>query len=68
MADKDISKESFKEFKKQGLDIKLSSTVTKCSEHKEFVSVSYECQGEEIEKKFEKLIVAVGRYPTLLGL
>ena len=68
MADKDISKESFKEFKKQGLDIKLSSTVTKCSEHKEYVSVSYECQGEEIKNKFEKLIVAVGRYPNSSGV
>ena len=64
MADKDISKDSFKEFKKQGLDIQLSSKVTKSSEHKDYVSVCYDHQGKEIEKKFEKLIVAVGRYPN----
>ena len=64
MADKDISKDSFKEFKKQGLDIQLSSKVTKSSEHKDYVSVCYDHQGKVIEKKFEKLIVAVGRYPN----
>ena len=64
MADKDISKESLKEFKKQGLDIQLSSKVTKSSENKDSVSVTYEYQGKEIEKKFDKLIVAVGRSPN----
>ena len=64
MADKDISRESLKEFKKQGLDIQLSSKVTKSSENKDSVSVTYEYQGKEIEKKFDKLIVAVGRSPN----
>ncbi len=64
MADKDISKESLKEFKKQGLEIQLSSKVIKSSENKNSVSVTYEYQGKEIEKKFDKLIVAVGRSPN----
>ena len=64
MTDPDISKDAYKEFKKQGLDIQLSSKVTKSSEHKDYVSVCYDHQGKEIEKKFEKLIVAVGRYPN----
>ena len=68
MADKDISKESLKEFKKQGLDIQLSSKVIKSSEQKDFVSVSYEYKGKEVKKKFDKLIVAVGRYPNSSGV
>ena len=68
MADKDISKESLKEFKKQGLDIQLSSKVTKSLEHKDFVTVTYEQDGKEIEKKFDKLIVAVGRSPNSKGV
>tara|TARA_B100001109_G_scaffold42191_1_gene33467 strand:+ start:1930 stop:3348 length:1419 start_codon:yes stop_codon:yes gene_type:complete len=64
MADKDISKESFKEFKNQGLDIQLSSKVTKSIENKDSVSVTYLSNGKEINKKFEKLIVAVGRTPN----
>ena len=68
MADKDISKESLKEFKKQGLDIQLSSKVIKSSEQKDSVSVSYEYQGKEVKKKFDKLIVAVGRYPNSSGV
>ena len=48
MADKDISKESFKEFKKQGLDIQLSSKVIKSLEDKDCVSVTYENDGKEI--------------------
>ena len=68
MADKDISKESLKEFKKQGLDIQLSSKVIKSSEQKGSVFVSYEYQGKEVKKKFDKLIVAVGRYPNSSGV
>ena len=64
MADKDISKESFKEFKNQGLDIQLSSKVTKSIENKDSVSVTYLSNGKEINKKFEKLIVAVGSTPN----
>tara|TARA_B100001250_G_scaffold148387_1_gene127122 strand:+ start:855 stop:2273 length:1419 start_codon:yes stop_codon:yes gene_type:complete len=68
MADKDISNESFKEFKKQGLDIQLSSKVTNSTEQKNSVSVTYTHEGKEINKKFEKLIVAVGRSPNSSGV
>jgi dihydrolipoamide dehydrogenase len=65
MTDKDISKESFKEFKKQGLDIQLSSKVSKGTKNlkKSVSKLNYEIK-KEIEKEFEKLIVAVGRYPN----
>jgi len=68
IADRDISNESLKEFKKQGLDIQLSSKVTKSMENKDSVSVTYEHNGKEIKKKFDKLIVAVGRSPNSSGI
>jgi len=64
MTDTDISKESFKEFKKQGLDIQLASKVTSTKELKNLVKVKYEQKGNEIEVEFDKLIVAVGRKPN----
>ena len=64
MTDTDISKESFKEFKKQGLDIQLASKVTSTKELKNLVKVKYEHKGKEIEVEFDKLIVAVGRKPN----
>ena len=64
MTDTDISKESFKEFKKQGLDIQLASKVTSTKELKNLVKVKYEHKGNEIEVEFDKLIVAVGRKPN----
>ena len=64
MTDPDISKESFKEFKKQGLDIQLGSKVVGTKNLKKSVKVKYINKNNEIEKEFEKLIVAVGRYPN----
>ena len=64
MTDTDISKESFKEFKKQGLDIQLASKVTSTKDLKNLVKVKYEQKGKEIEVEFDKLIVAVGRKPN----
>ena len=64
MTDPDISKESLKEFKKQGLKIQLSSKVIQTKELENSVKVKYESKGEEIEVEFEKLIVAVGRKPN----
>ena len=68
MADKEISKESLKEFKKQGLDIQLSSKLTNSVEQKNSVSVTYLHKDKEINKKFDKLIVAVGRSPNSTGV
>ena len=64
MTDPDISKETFKEFKDQGLDIKLSSTLTSSKELKNSVKVIYEQDKNEVEDEFDKLIVAVGRKPN----
>ena len=64
MADPDIAKDSMKEFKKQGLDIKLNSELTAAKELKNSVKVSYNDNGNDVEAEFEKLIVAVGRKPN----
>ena len=61
MSDPDISKDSLKEFKKQGLDIRLGSKVISTKDMKNSVKLSYSNEGNEIEMEFDKLIVAVGR-------
>ena len=64
MTDPDISKETFKEFKNQGLDIKLNSKLTSSKELKDSVKVIYDQDENEVEDEFDKLIVAVGRKPN----
>ena len=64
MTDRDISKETLKEFKKQGLDIKLGSKVTSTKELKNSVKVKFKSNDQENEMEFDKLIVAVGRAPN----
>ena len=61
MSDSDISKDSLKEFKKQGLDIRLGSKVISTKDMKNSVKLSYSKEDNEIEMEFDKLIVAVGR-------
>ena len=64
MADKEIAKETLKDFKKQGLDIKLGCKLTSSKSLKDTVKISYETKGKSEEMKFDKLIVAVGRKPN----
>ncbi|HAK50410.1 MAG TPA: dihydrolipoyl dehydrogenase [Gammaproteobacteria bacterium] len=68
MADKNVSREAAKQFKKQGMDIRLGALVTGSSVKGKKVEVSYsDAEGEKTEK-FDKLIVAVGRRPYTEGL
>ena len=63
MMDVQIAKEAAKIFKKQGLDIRLGTRVTKATVKKGKVEVAYSTtEGEQVES-FDKLIVAVGRKP-----
>ena len=64
MADKEIAKETLKDFKKQGLDIRLGCKLTSSKSLKNSVNVTYETEGKSEEIKFDKLIVAVGRKPN----
>lgn len=63
MADQQIAKETAKQFKKQGMDIRLGTRVTGSEVKGKKVTVTYtDSEGEKTEV-FDKLIVAVGRKP-----
>ncbi|TBW59040.1 dihydrolipoyl dehydrogenase [Marinobacter halodurans] len=62
--DQQVAKDALKQFKKQGLDIKLKARVTGTSVKRNLVNVTYEDAKGEQEQKFDKLIVAVGRRPN----
>ncbi len=69
MMDKDIARESFKIFSKQGLDIRLGARVTNTKLNGKKVEVSYENnEGSKGKEIFDKLIVCVGRRPFMNGL
>ena len=64
MADKEVANETFKDFKKQGLDIRLGCKLTSSKSLKNSVKITYENNGSSENMEFEKLIVAVGRKPN----
>ena len=65
MADKEIAKDSLKDFKKQGLDIKLGSRLVASKNLKKSVKISYENSAGTEEMEFDRLVVAVGRRPNV---
>ncbi len=71
-ADTEAAKVAAKEFKKQGLDIKLGAKVSKADIKKKGkakeVHVSYTDKDGEQSVVFDKLLVAVGRRPATNGL
>jgi len=67
-ADTDISKAAFKEFKKQGLDIRLGAKCTKTEIKNNEVHLTYtDASGEQV-LVCDKLLVAVGRRAATNGL
>ncbi len=63
MVDTQIAKEAIKQFKKQGMDIRLGTRVTGSEVKGKKVIVSFsDAEGDKTES-FDKLIVAVGRKP-----
>ena len=68
MVDKKIAKEVYKEFTKQGLNIKLGCKVTNAVANKTNVNVKYEEDGSSSDEIFDKLIVCVGRSPNTENL
>ena len=68
MVDKKIAKEVYKEFTKQGLNIKLGCKVTNAVANKTNVNVKYEEDGSSSDEIFDKLIVCVGRAPNTENL
>ncbi|MFV0275795.1 MAG: dihydrolipoyl dehydrogenase [Parahaliea sp.] len=63
MMDAQIAKEAGKILKKQGLDIRLGTRVTKAEVKRGKVEVTYSNSEGEHSESFDKLIVAVGRRP-----
>jgi dihydrolipoamide dehydrogenase len=68
MADRDVAKVAAKEFKQQGLDIKLGARLTGAEAGKQGVAVNWEDKDGEYSFEVDKLIVAVGRKPFTEGL
>ncbi|MCR6495965.1 dihydrolipoyl dehydrogenase [Thermomonas sp. S9] len=68
-ADAEVGKVAAREFKKQGLDIKLGCKVSNTEVKKDGVHVHYtDDKGAAQELVVDKLLVAVGRRPATQGL
>lgn len=63
MADRDIAKDAHRQFKKQGLDIRLGAKVSSAKVTDGQVTVNYDDSEGDQSVTVEKLIVAVGRRP-----
>lgn len=63
MADRDVAKEASRQFKKQGLDIKLGAKVSAAKPGSNDVTVEYEDKNGHQTLEVDKLIIAVGRRP-----
>jgi len=63
MADQQVSKDSAKLFKQQGMDVRLGARVTGTSIKGKKVTVTYADAEGEKQEVFDQLIVAVGRRP-----
>ncbi|MEJ8566665.1 dihydrolipoyl dehydrogenase [Elongatibacter sediminis] len=67
-ADATIAKQAAREFKKQGLDIRLGTRVKSAAVKKKKVEVTIEGEDGESTLTFDRLLVAVGRKPYTEGL
>jgi len=68
MADQQIAKDAERQFRKQGLDIRLGAKVTGAEKGKGGITVSYDDKDGKQKLEVDKLIVAVGRRPATRNL
>ena len=68
MADREIAAVAGKDFKAQGLDIRLGAKLTAANATKSGVTVEYEDAGVPNSIEVDRLVVAVGRRPYTDGL
>ncbi|MDE2234050.1 MAG: dihydrolipoyl dehydrogenase [Gammaproteobacteria bacterium] len=68
MADQQIAQAAAREFKKQGLNVRLGSKVTAAIKGKDGVRVQYEDKDGRHDLTVDKLIVCVGRKPATANL
>ena len=66
--DRRLARDALREFGRQGLDVRLGTTVTAAATAEDAVKVAYRDEAGEHELAFDKLIVAVGRKPYVAGL
>jgi dihydrolipoamide dehydrogenase len=67
-ADAEVAKTALKEFKKQGLDIRLGAKVSKAEVKKDGVHLTYNDGKTDVELVVDKLLVSVGRRAATKGL
>ncbi|MDH5392956.1 MAG: dihydrolipoyl dehydrogenase [Gammaproteobacteria bacterium] len=65
IADQQIAKEAQRQFKKQGLDIRLNSRLMSAEVKKNKVELIFKQEEKEQQLTADKLIVAVGRTPNV---
>ena len=68
MADGQVAKEAQRQFKKQGLDIRLGAKVTSTERKDSGITVTYEDERGQNSLEVDRLIVAVGRRPNTRDL
>jgi dihydrolipoamide dehydrogenase len=68
MADRDISKQAAREFRKQGLDVRLNTLVKSAEVNGNKVIVTVAGAAGEEQHTFDRLLVSVGRKPFTDGL
>ena len=68
LADRDVAKEAARQFKQQGLNIRLGAKVTSAARDGDQVRVEYEDKSGAQTLSVERLVVAVGRRPFVDGL
>ncbi len=68
LADRDIAKQAEREFRKQGLDIRLDTRVKSAKVARKKVTVTIEKAEAEEQLTFDRLLVSVGRKPYTDGL
>ena len=68
MADQAVSAEALKQFRKQGLDVKLSAKVSAASKSQDGVTLKYTDAAGEQSIVVDKVVVAIGRRPFTKNL
>ncbi len=63
MADQTVSAEALKQFRKQGLDVKLGAKVSAASKSQDGVTLKYTDAAGEQSIVVDKVVVAIGRRP-----
>jgi dihydrolipoamide dehydrogenase len=68
MADRQVANEAYKQFTKQGLEVRLGAKVSSAAAGPKGVAVTYTDAKGEQQAQFDKLVVAIGRKPFTAGL